>query len=410
MASQRYDARTLALTIKDERRVPMNLDAPATDERDRVTGAFEITHFPALSAEHQHVERELLAAGVRLPMGHRAAAIDANGENGLFVAVRDRRQWIGGLFVRQRRLRALPGYSLWRIDHLGDALPAEAREPALRYIVGLVQRNRRVLRFNIGLFSRDSSVRSALASILDSLGFANTEANTYTRTVAVDLRPTEAELLSSFSSSVRKRLKEFARIKIPVSIEQITDPSLAPRMNALMEQTMARTGGRFTPVDWERRIELAKSNPHLCRIVGVVHGDIAGDDRLLAFVLGCHHGLHAQYSDGASARQLGRLPLMYPLLWDLVRWARDNGAQWFDMGGVTASSFGDAGDPLGGISDFKRRFSEDVVDVGEEWVLEPASLVGTVARGLNRLFHSIRDLEMFAKQAAPAASASAPTA
>jgi hypothetical protein len=382
----------------------MNSDVQPRDERHRVTGAFEITHFSATCAEHQQVERELLAAGIHLPMGHRAAAIHAHGEKGLFVAVRDSRQWIGGIFVRETRLRALPGYSLWRIDHLGEALPADAREPVLRYILALVRRNARVLRFNIGVFSREASVRSQLGSILDCLGFATTEANTYTRTVAVDLRPTEAELLGSFSSSARKRLKEFARVKIPVSVQQITDRSLAPRMNELMKETMARTGGRFTPVDWERRIALAETNPDLCRIVGVVHGDIEGDDRLLAFVYGCRHGTHAQYSDGASARQLGRVPLMYPLLWDLLRWARDNGAQWFDMGGVTASGSGDDQDPLGGISDFKRRFSDEVIDVAEEWVLEPPSLVPTLARGLNRVLHSVRDFELFAKPASPATS------
>lgn len=389
--------------------MPMNSDVQPRDESDRLAGAFEITHFSAASAEHQCVERELLAAGILLPMGHRAAAIAAHGEEGLFVAVRNSRQWIGGVFVRQRRIRALPGYSLWRIDNLGEALPADAREPALRYVLALVRRDPRVLRLNIGLFSREGSVRSQLGGILETLGFANTEANTYTRTVAVDLRPTETELLSSFSSSARKRLKEFARIKIPVSVQQITDGSLAPRMNELLKQTMARTGGRFAPVDWERRIALAKSHPDLCRIVGVVHGELEGADKLLAFVYGCHHGAHAQYSDGASARQLGRVPLMYPLLWDLLRWARDNGAQWFDMGGVTASSFGDDQDPLGGISDFKRRFSDDVIDVAEEWVLEPASLVPTLARGLNRVLHSVRDFELFAKTRERATSAPAPT-
>lgn len=394
---------------EDERGVPMISDVHLENERDRSTGALEITHFRAASAEHQDVERALLAEGICLPMRHRAAAIYAHRESGLFVAVRDSRQWMGGVFVQQKRLRILPGYSVWRIDNLGDAMPANVREPVLRYILELVRQNPRVLRFNIGLFSRESSLRSELGSILGSLGFANTEANTYTRTIALDLRPTEAELLSSFSSSVRKRLKEFARIKIPVSIQRITDASLAPRMNELMKQTMARTGGRFTPVDWERRIALAESNPSLCRIVGVIHGEMTGEERLVAFVYGCHHGRHAQYSDGASARQLGRLPLMYPLLWDLIRWARDTGAQWFDMGGVTAGSFGDGQDALGGISDFKRRFSDDVVDVAEEWVFEPTSLIATLAIGLNRLLHAVRDFDLFAKRASPVISGSAVT-
>lgn len=379
------------------------------NERDRSSGAFEITHFRATSPEHQDVERALLAAGIFLPMRHRAAAIRAHGESGLFVAARDARQWIGGVFVQQRRPRLLPGYSLWRIDSLGDGMPAEAREPLLRYIADLVRKNPGVLRFNIGLFSRDSSLRTEFGRILDSLGFAKTEANTYTRTIAVNLRSTEAELLSSFSSSARKRLKEFARIKIPVSIQPIRDASLAPRMNELMSQTMARTGGRFTPVDWERRIALAESHPDLCRIVGVVHGEMTGDERLLAFVCGCNHGTHAQYAEGASARQMGRLPLMYPLLWDLIRWARDNGAQWFDMGGVTAGSLRDGQDPLGGISDFKRRFSEDVTDVADEWVFEPTTLIATLAIGFNRFLHAVRDFDLSAKRVSPAASGSALT-
>jgi hypothetical protein len=397
------------LPVKDERGVPMISDVHPHNERDRSTGALEITHFRATSTEHQEVERALLAEGTHLPMRHRAATIHAHRDHGLFVAIRDSRQWIGGVFVQQRRLRILPGYSLWRIDHLGDALPANARERVLRYVLALVRRNPRVLRFNIGLFSRDTSVRAELGSILDSLGFASTEANNYTQSIAVDLRSTEAALLSSFSSSARKRLREFARIKIPVSIQPITDASLAPRMNELMSQTMARTGGRFTPIDWERRIALAQSNPNLCRIVGVVHGEMTGDEKLLAFVYGCHHGTHAQYSDGASARQLGRLPLMYPLLWDLIRWARDNGAQWFDMGGVTAGSLGDGQDPLGGISDFKRRFSDDVIDVAEEWVFEPTSLIATLARGLNRSLHAVRDFDLFGKRASLATPVSAVT-
>ncbi len=387
----------------------MNRTDPPKGERIPVTDALEVAHFSATSAEHQHVERGLLAAGICLPMSHRTSAIQAHEEEGLFVAVKDSRQWVGGLFIQQRRIAALPGYSLWRIDNLGDAMPAEAREPVLRYVLGLVRRNKRVVRLNVGLFSRDASVRSHLGSILDHLGFARTEANVYTRTIAVDLRSTEAELLSSFNNSVRKQLKEFARTKIPVSIQPIADPSLAPRMNELMQQTMARTGGRFTPVDWASRIALAKSNPELCRIVGVVHGDITGEDRLLAFVYGCHHGMHAQYSDGASARQLGRVPLMYPLLWELLRWARDSGAHWFDMGGVTAGHFGVGQDPLGGISDFKRRFSNEVIDVAEEWVFEPTSLVAVLARRLNEVLNLVRSLALSAARKSTATPGPAPS-
>ena len=41
------------------------------------------------------------------------------------------------------------------------------------------------------------------------------------------------------------------------------------------------------------------------------------------------------------------------------------------------------GDPLGGISDFKRGFSSTIVAVGEEWTLEPNRLRSQLAAALS---------------------------
>ena len=85
-----------------------------------------------------------------------------------------------------------------------------------------------------------------------------------------------------------------------------------------------------------------------------------------------------------------KAPLGYPLLWDLILWSKRQGANWFDLGGVT---FGDkATDPLKGISDFKRYFSRTVEDLSEEWVMEVrpkrarvAGAVGQSVRGVTNL-------------------------
>ena len=44
------------------------------------------------------------------------------------------------------------------------------------------------------------------------------------------------------------------------------------------------------------------------------------------------------------------------------------------MGGMSEGTSEDDDDPRGGISDFKRRFTKDIVEVGAEWVYEPPSL------------------------------------
>ena len=64
------------------------------------------------------------------------------------------------------------------------------------------------------------------------------------------------------------------------------------------------------------------------------------------------------------------------------RWAKSQGVTWFDFGGITVGTQGDPDDPLGGISDFKRYFSRDVVEVGEERVFEPRRLRAGLARGI----------------------------
>jgi lipid II:glycine glycyltransferase (peptidoglycan interpeptide bridge formation enzyme) len=83
---------------------------------------------------------------------------------------------------------------------------------------------------------------------------------------------------------------------------------------------------------------------------------------------------HALYADGASSRDVSvSVPLSYALMWDLIRWSKSMGCEWFDFGGITGGHYEDGSDPLGGISDFKRRFSERVIEVGSEWELKPAS-------------------------------------
>ena len=62
--------------------------------------------------------------------------------------------------------------------------------------------------------------------------------------------------------------------------------------------------------------------------------------------------------------------------------SRRQDTAWFDFGGITAGSHG-ADDKLGGISDFKRYFSKEIVGVGQEWSLEPRPALNSIARGVS---------------------------
>jgi lipid II:glycine glycyltransferase (peptidoglycan interpeptide bridge formation enzyme) len=66
-------------------------------------------------------------------------------------------------------------------------------------------------------------------------------------------------------------------------------------------------------------------------------------------------------------------------MWDLIRWAKREGARWFDFGGVTRGAE-DKDDALAGISDFKRRFCRNEIALGEEWSYEPSRTIARIAR------------------------------
>ena len=92
----------------------------------------------------------------------------------------------------------------------------------------------------------------------------------------------------------------------------------------------------------------------------------------------------------ATLAEFKSLATSYALIWDLIGWAIDLKAPWFDLGGVTGGQVG-GDDPLGGISTFKRNFSRDLAEVSEEWtlVLRPAreriaDALGRVARAASR--------------------------
>jgi lipid II:glycine glycyltransferase (peptidoglycan interpeptide bridge formation enzyme) len=138
-------------------------------------------------------------------------------------------------------------------------------------------------------------------------------------------------------------------------------------------------------------LKLSKNSPHLSRVIGLFSGEDASPEKMEAFLWVCNHGDHVEYRAAGSARQTdSRIPYGYLLAWEMIRWAKAEGAEWFDMGGVTLAE-GDEPE-LEGISRFKRYFSRDVVEVGAEWVLEPLPMRARIATLVSYGALSLRNL------------------
>jgi hypothetical protein len=338
------------------------------------------------SPEREASERALAAAGVRLPLPHRTGwALARRRITSRYVALRAPSGAYAGAFTVDAAVsRALPGYRLLRVERFGEAL-AGALWPAAVDALATIARQPRVLRLTVEVFSRDAAARTRLGTLLAQAGFRQVGiVRNWDRTLALDLQPAEPELLASFSQSARQGIRSVS--KAPVKVCPIDDVQLGDRLEALSRETFARTGGRYRALwDWAGVIALSRLAPDAARLVGLFRTDRDGPEALLGFAWGWWNGQSASYFAGASARPRDlRVQIGQPLLWDLIVWAKRAGAAWFDLGGVSAGS-ARSGDPVGGISDFKRTFSKEIAEVAEDWTLEahrvPARLAALVSSG-----------------------------
>jgi hypothetical protein len=335
------------------------------------------------------IEQSLLSSGLHLPLPHRSEwGRDFGSDDSWFVALRDDSgAYCYGFTVEVSRSRALPGHLLLRARRFGANAGAAAASAGLNAVARFAQMQPRVLRLSIDVFSRDAGLREAVASVARQAGFTPAPLpSAYRNTVVVDLTPDEEAIFAAFDRSARRNVR--APAKKGLETVAIQDTAYVGRMHALMEETLNRTGGSYVPMDWAGIIEFSNRHPELSRVAGTFLPDTEGPEALVSFAWGCWHGDHATHTNAGSTRDVKvKAPLSYALAWDLISWAKGNGAAWFDFGGVTLGSLEDS-DNLGGISDFKRFFSKEVVTVGEEWVLEPnpfrARLAQVVSAAANR--------------------------
>jgi hypothetical protein len=162
----------------------------------------------------------------------------------------------------------------------------------------------------------------------------------------------------------------------------------------LQEEALQRTRGHVFQEDWQKVLTLSRENPDLSRVFGLFLGEEDTPENMGAFGWVCNHGDHGEYrAAGSKSRGDVRIPFGYLLVWQMIRWAKTTGAEWFEMGGGVVS--GENRSELEGISAFKRYFTHDVVEVGAEWVLEPAPLrariSGVISVGARRIRGAYRN-------------------
>ena len=312
-----------------------------------------------------------MSAGEYLPLCHRSEwAASLCLREPWFVFVRNASgRACGGIAIERVRCRTLPGCVVLRVKRFGGSLPSDVCRVALKAIVLLAKRSPRVLRLQVNIFSRTG--REAIAETMEELGLREVQPpSSYRYTLAIDLKRSEDEILASFNRNARKRIRE--SIAASLQSRAITDPAYAERLQELQQMALQRTGGHIEARDWRGALTLSRKYPNLSCIIGIFAGESTAPKDMGAFGWACSNGDHVEYCAAGTQRNEEGIPFGYLLAWEIIRWAKTTGADWFDMGGVTLE--GDTS-PLEGISRFKRYFSREVLEVGAEWILEPAPLL-----------------------------------
>ena len=331
-------------------------------------------------------EATLDERGTPLPLYHRAIwarSSAASGASCSLVPIRNADGICRAAFALESRpSRALPRHrniSILRLGIGSGGLDEAALDAGLRTVLRYARADRSVLRVHVEAFALESQARLRTSELLARHGFVRVEASrTYERTLVVDLSKSEADLLAGFHKNARQGIRNIARH--PVALTVADSVALAPRLQQLSDETRARTQGESRPLDWRSIIRMSTDAPQLSRIAILKRTDQDGPNAVLAFAWGCVHGPVAEYSESGSARpDAMKVSTSYALLWDLMSWARRSGAGIFDLGGITSGGT-NSDDPLGGISDFKRRFSQTEVAAGQEWQLEPHPARAVAAR------------------------------
>jgi hypothetical protein len=327
----------------------------------------------------RRAEEDLLAAGVSLPLPYRLAWAELSPPGQCrFLTVRSKEGCLlGGVAIRVDPSRVLRGHHYLRVARFGEGLPPEAWEPIVGALAKLAREEQKVLRLSVRVFSRDHGTE--IGALLERYGFhRELQPTSYRYTLSIDLSPGEDEILASLNKSARKNLRDAD--KSSLCVRTVTDAKYACRISALERMAIQRTNGTSPPQDWGSILRLSESHPKLSRVVGLfLSEDAQESDALVGFAWGCLNGTNGEYRAGGTVHVPNvKTSISHRLVRDLILWSKREGAQWFDMGGVTVGE--PDSHPLHGVTVFKRHFTHHVEDVGEEWSLEPHPMRAAAVR------------------------------
>lgn len=278
------------------------------------------------------------------------------------------------------RSRALGMAKLGYIPHgpLVDWHDSEQVDVLLNQIdQSAFQRGVNLLKIEPLLWLNDDTSADTWRALCEQHGFtAGSDTIQPPRTVMIDLRPSEDEILAAMKSKTRYNIRLSARKDVSVREGTAAD---IPIFNRLIRVTGQRDDFGVHSPDYYRAAYELFAPEHAALFIAEF------EQQPLAAILVFAHGQTAAYLYGASSNaERNRMPT-YAVQWAAMQWAKRKGCTRYDMWGIPDASpeeleaqFTERSDGLWSVYRFKRGFGGEIMRT-----------VGAADRVYNELFYKL---------------------
>jgi hypothetical protein len=268
--------------------------------------------------------------------------------------------------------------SYW-IPILGETCIIDQIE-ILKTLKELCRSHLKVMNLRIHAYAPGRESQESAQNILNNAGFSHTNLQAPAMTRLIDLRPALEDLQRLFTSKVRGLIKN----KKPeiVNIASIDTFEEIPFIQHALNDSFRRSSSQNYYFDFESLFNIKRKAPNNLLICGFYFNN--QPNQPLAFAMSVLSSNIAEYSIAGSRsdNKLRQFPFNYILLWDLIVKSKINGADFFDMGGITDET---PEDLLAGISYFKRRFPGVDIKIGLEYIADLSPIRSSIFLLLQRI-------------------------